>query len=75
MANKNRKKSKTEGSFEVKLISVSTPEEAQEALETAIRIIIGNVSGNSILNSRKNKRNVENEISDCKDIRRGTKAQ
>ncbi|MDK2836750.1 MAG: hypothetical protein PWP21_1527 [Thermosediminibacterales bacterium] len=75
MANKNRKKLKTEGSFKVKLISVSTPEEAQEALETAIRIIIGNVSGNSILNSRKNKRNVENEILDSKDIRRGRKAQ
>lgn len=72
---KNRKNA-VEGSFKVKLIPISTPEEAQEALEAAISIIIGSASGSSTLCSRENEGDVENKLFLCRqDVRGETKAQ
>jgi hypothetical protein len=57
---KNRK-STAEGSYRVRLVSVGTHEQAAEALEAAIGIVIESTSG--VLCSRKNESDVENIIS------------
>lgn len=49
---------KRKGPYQVRLISVGTPEQAAEAFESAIGIVISN----SILGSRKINGDVENNI-------------
>lgn len=57
------------GSYKVKLVSISTPEEAQEALEAVIRIVMGSVPLNTFDESKKKRDNKIKQENTAKEYR------